>query len=81
MCGLCQGVIAWVGWKFGCIFVLWKKNKNKGKNISDKVSFNCICSMFYFENVNNGKCFHKIMGKVEEVGGFAMFEYYTCSHI
>ena len=45
--------------------VLWKKNnkkdkkkKNKEKNISDKVSFNCICSMFYFENVNDGMCFH-----------------------
>ena len=54
-----------------------KKTKMKKKNRSDKVSFNCICSIFYFENVNNGMYFHQIMGKVEEVDEFAMFEYYT----
>ena len=56
---------------------MMKKEKNKEKNISDKVSFNCICSIFYFQNVNNVMCFHWIMGKVKEVGEFAMFEYYT----
>ena len=44
---------------------------------NNKVSFNYICSMFYFKNVNNVMCFHYSMGKVEEVGGFAMFEYHT----
>ena len=97
MCRLCQRVIAWVGWKFGVCFCTLKKKtekksctlnmkkktkeKNEKKYISDKVSFNCICSMFYFGNVNNEICFHSIMGKVKEVGEFAMFEYYTCSHI
>ena len=54
-----------------------KKMRKMKKKKSDKVIFNCICSMFYFGNVNNGMSFHYIMGKVEEVGRFAMFEYYT----